>query len=67
MYSAIFGLGVIAQRSVPGMFAHLSETLNVLSTTCKDTKTADMDEEECDSRDNLRENSISCLAKIILF
>jgi hypothetical protein len=67
LYSAIFGMGVIAQRSVCGMFAHLSETLAILSTTCKNTATDDMDEEEQDQRNNLRENSVSCLAKIILF
>lgn len=60
-------MGVIAQRSVCGMFAHLSETLAILSTTCKDTITPDLDEEEVESRNNLRENSISCLAKIVLY
>ena len=67
IYSAIFGLGVIAQRSVCGMFAQLTDTMQLLQTTCKDTVTPDLDEEEVENRNNLRENSVSCLAKIVLF
>ena len=69
LYSSIFGLGVIARRLPNGSFAQLKETMAVLQMTCRDrvAGAGDLDEEEKEKRELLRDNSISTLGKIVFF
>lgn len=70
LYSSVFGLGLIARKLPNGQFAQLAETLEVLRKTTQDMvagKEADLDEDEKEKRHMLRDNSISCLGKIVLF
>ena len=70
LYSSIFGLGVVARRIPNGQFAELQQTLEVLKRTTADMvagKESELDEDEKDKRYMLRDNSISCLGKIVMF
>ena len=49
------------------MFAQQSDIMNVLMMAVNMPMGDDLDEDELDSRQRLRDNSISCLAKICLF
>jgi hypothetical protein len=66
LQSAIFGLGIIAQRSPNGQFTHLEEFIKILGH-CVSTDTEGLDEDEKDSKLMLADNSISALVKVIMF
>lgn len=70
LYSSVFGLGLLARRLPNGQFAQLADTLEVLKRTTQDMvagKEADLDEDEKEKRNMLKDNSVSCLGKIVLF
>ena len=70
LYSSVFGLGLMARRLPNGQFAQLADTLAVLKKTTTDMvagQEADLDEDEKEKRNMLKDNSISCLGKIVLF
>lgn len=62
-------MGCIAERTPSGKFPHLQGILQVLAVTCKDEVTGndDLDEDERESKESVRDNSISTLAKCVLF
>ena len=66
LQSAIFGLGVIAQRLGNGEFAHLEQFIKVLGSSIS-TETEGLDDDEKESKLMLADNSISALVKIVMF
>lgn len=62
--SAIFGLGIIAQRTPNGQFAHLGDTIQVINSIVNKLKTLPADHE---SGRMLGDNVISTLNKIVSF
>ena len=66
LQSAIFGLGVIAQRIPNGQFTQLQQFLTILEVACKDDVEG-LDEDEKDQKLLLADNSRSALAKVVIF
>lgn len=67
LQSCIFALGVVAQRSPNGQFAQLSDTLAILSQTCVTEVPDKITEDDKESYQNMVDNSISTLFKIVLY
>ena len=67
LQSAIFGLGVIAQRQPNGRFDLLAQMVPVLEKICKQEISDDLDEDDKDSALYLKDNAVSALTKLIMF
>jgi hypothetical protein len=67
LQSAIFGLGIIAQRQDNGQFSQLGDFMKILGHTISSDVADGMDEDEKESKLMLADNSISALVKIIMF
>ena len=66
LQSAVFGLGIIAQRQENGQFSQLGDFVKVLGHTIG-SDTEGLDEDEKESKLMLSDNSVSALVKIIMF
>jgi hypothetical protein len=67
LQSAIFGLGLIAQKQPRGQFGFLAELVAILQNVIKQEVAADLAEDEKESLLYLKDNSVSALTKLVLF
>lgn len=65
--SCMFGLGLLAQFQPHGQFAQLADTLNFISTLCNPQNAVGLSEDAAESFKYMSDNSMSTLAKVIIF